>query len=360
VLTTVAAAFGMGLVFNATPGPVFAATLRHGVRGGFRPALAVQIGSLAGDALWAVLGLAGVGLLVRLDPLRVPIGVAGVAYLVWLAWDAWRAGARAVLAGESAAPLGNRPALQSGVLLSLTNPQNIGYWAALGSALGAVGVDDPAVGDYAAFFAGFMLSSIVWAFLLAAIVDRTLGGAGFRWARITYRACAILFLALALASLRDLWESRQRTVVVSGGRGELAALGDHHEHNHARRPIRPRRAVRRVKGPCRLEECAARRHDPFRLVVDSKTQLPLDDVPEDRPRMTMSRARIAPPSRDVQFHEQRLEPFERTRQSVSREFSRRPWRGCLRVDADGQQRGRRESEECPTILHGQSLLFNES
>ena len=56
----------------------------------------------------------------------------------------------------------------------------------------------------AAFFAGFMLSSIVWAFLLAAIVDRFLGGAGVRWARVTYRACAILFLTLALASLRDL------------------------------------------------------------------------------------------------------------------------------------------------------------
>ena len=104
----------------------------------------------------------------------------------------------------------SRPAMQSGILLSLTNPQNLGYWAALGSALGAVGVNDPGAGDYAAFFAGFMLSSIVWAFLLAAIVDRILGGAGIRWTRITYRACAILFLALALASLRDLWESRQR------------------------------------------------------------------------------------------------------------------------------------------------------
>jgi chemosensory pili system protein ChpE/L-lysine exporter family protein LysE/ArgO len=194
----------MGLVFNATPGPVFAATLRHGVRGGFRPALAVQIGSLAGDALWAVLGLAGVGLLVRLDTLRVPIGVAGVAYLLWLAWDAWRSSTRQFTVGEPALTDGSRPALQSGVLLSLTNPQNVGYWAALGSALGAVGVDDPGAGDYAAFFAGFMLSSIVWSFLLAAVVDRILGDAGIRWARITYRACAILFLALALASLRDL------------------------------------------------------------------------------------------------------------------------------------------------------------
>jgi chemosensory pili system protein ChpE/L-lysine exporter family protein LysE/ArgO len=219
VLTTVAAAFGMGLVFNATPGPVFAATLRHGVRGGFRRALAVQIGSLAGDAVWAVLGLAGVGLLVRLDALRVPIGVAGVAYLIWLSRDAWKASTREFTVGEPTLADGSRPALQSGVLLSLTNPQNVGYWAALGSALGAVGVDDPGAGDYAAFFAGFMLSSIVWAVLLAAIVDRALGGAGIRWARVTYRACAILFLALALASLRDLWQSRERLLYERPPRG---------------------------------------------------------------------------------------------------------------------------------------------
>lgn len=49
----------LGLVFNAAPGPVFTESLRRGVRGGFRPAFAVQVGSLVGDAAWAVLGLAG-------------------------------------------------------------------------------------------------------------------------------------------------------------------------------------------------------------------------------------------------------------------------------------------------------------
>jgi chemosensory pili system protein ChpE/L-lysine exporter family protein LysE/ArgO len=77
----------------------------------------------------------------------------------------------------------------------------------MGSALGAVGVQEPTVFDYAAFFTGFMLSSIVWAFLFAALVDRLLGGAGVRWAQITYRACAVAFVALALSSLRELWVS---------------------------------------------------------------------------------------------------------------------------------------------------------
>lgn len=211
MLSVFAAAFGLGLVFNAAPGPVFAATLRHGVRGGFRPALAVQLGSLVGDALWAVLGLAGVGLLATLESLRLPIGIAGALYLLWLARDAWVA-SRLEFTLEGVDESESRDAaLKSGMLLSLTNPQNIGYWAALGSALGAVGVHEPRSADYAVFFAGFMLSSVVWAIVFAALVDWALGRAGSRWARVTYRMCAILFLALALTSLRELWASRERS-----------------------------------------------------------------------------------------------------------------------------------------------------
>lgn len=198
-----ASAFLLGLIFNAAPGAVFAETIRQGVRGGFRPAFAVQVGSLVGDASWAVLGLAGIGLVLQLDWLRWPIGVAGALYLLWLARDSWRAASREfsvdLHAGEHA-----RRALRAGVLLSVTNPQNIAYWAALGSALGAVGVAEPGAREYAVFFAGFMASSIVWAFVCAAIVDRLFRRAGARWARVTYRVCAAAFFALAIGSVKDL------------------------------------------------------------------------------------------------------------------------------------------------------------
>ena len=204
MLTTFVTALGLGFVFNAVPGAIFAETVRQGVRGGFRPALAVQIGSLAGDALWAVLGLIGIGLLLQVDALRLPIGVAGAIYLGWLAWDAWRAANQEFSVRLDSGSADTKQALRSGVLLSLTNPQNIAYWAALGSALGAVGISDPRPGDYATFFAGFMTSSLAWSFFCAAMVDRLFRGIGAKWARLTYRACAIAFLALALTSVRDL------------------------------------------------------------------------------------------------------------------------------------------------------------
>jgi chemosensory pili system protein ChpE/L-lysine exporter family protein LysE/ArgO len=209
LLSIFATAFGLGLVFNAAPGPVFAETVRRGVRGGFRPALAVQVGSLTGDAAWALLGLAGVGLLLQLQWIRVPIGIAGAIYLLWLAWDSWRAGTHEFTTRTTREDA-SCSALRSGILLSLTNPQNVGYWAALGSALGAVGVHEPGLVSYGWFFAGFMLSSVVWALAFAWLVDRLLGTAGASWARVTYRVCAIAFLALACASLRELWLSHER------------------------------------------------------------------------------------------------------------------------------------------------------
>lgn len=196
-------AFLLGLIFNAAPGAVFAETVRQGVRGGYRPALGVQLGSLVGDALWAVLGLVGIGLLLQLDWLRWPIGVAGTLYLLWLARDAWRAASvEFLVAGD--AGVTQRSATRAGVLLSVTNPQNIAYWAALGSAMGAVGVHEPSAADYGIFFAGFMVSSVVWAFVCAAIVDRLFARSGQQWAKLTYRLCAVAFVALALGTLRDL------------------------------------------------------------------------------------------------------------------------------------------------------------
>ncbi|EYC51851.1 chemotaxis protein [Hylemonella gracilis str. Niagara R] len=214
----------LGFVFNAAPGAVFAETIRRGLRGGYRGALLVQVGSLTGDALWAVLGLVGVGLLARTEVLRTPVALAGIAYLLWLAYDAWRA-SRAVTQERDAAPaavdvpdpapaLGElscdaerdaeREALRAGALLSLTNPHNVAYWAALGSAMGAAGVSDPRWTDYAIFFTGFMVSSVVWCFVCAALVARVFAGANDRWARWTHRACALAFLLLALSSARSL------------------------------------------------------------------------------------------------------------------------------------------------------------
>ena len=66
-------AFVLGLIFNAAPGAVFAESLRRGLHGGYSSALKVQVGSLVGDATWAILGLMGAGLLFQIPTIRTPL-----------------------------------------------------------------------------------------------------------------------------------------------------------------------------------------------------------------------------------------------------------------------------------------------
>ena len=137
--------------------------------GGFREAL-ICLASLTGDVLWAILGLLGIGVLLQSPSLQLPIAIAGSAYLGYLAWDSWKtanAPAKTIFIAK-----GTMSAARAGVILSTTNPQNIAYWAALGSAFAAIGIANPQPADFVVFFAGFMLSSILWCFFCAAIVNK--------------------------------------------------------------------------------------------------------------------------------------------------------------------------------------------
>ncbi|MEB3735960.1 LysE family transporter [Halopseudomonas pachastrellae] len=88
-----------------------------------------------------------------MQALQLPIGIAGVAYLLWLSWDSWSAASQEFTVSATDGATDTHRALRAGVLLSITNPQNVAYWAALGSAMGAVGVAEPSLTDYGMFFA---------------------------------------------------------------------------------------------------------------------------------------------------------------------------------------------------------------
>lgn len=200
-MTIFLSAILLGFIFNAAPGPVFAETLRRGLQGGYRSALAVQIGSLVGDASWALLGLLGIGLLLQLDFLRVPLGLAGAVYLLYLAWDSWQSASQIISLQSVETVTGS--AAGSGALLSLSNPQNIAFWAAIGSALGSLGIERPSPADYAIYFSGFMLASLLWSFICAFFVSLLVRNLDGKWTAITYKACALAFFILAIETLRS-------------------------------------------------------------------------------------------------------------------------------------------------------------
>lgn len=162
-------AFVLGVLFNATPGAVFAESLRRGLRGGYRPALAVQIGSLLGDFLWAVLALIGAQWLLGNAAWQTPLAMAGALLLAWLGWGAVRDGLGEPPAMAEASA-DRRSAMLAGAALSLTNPWNLVYWVALAGTVAALGQGLPPLVAQGVFLAGFMLSSVLWCFVCAGAI----------------------------------------------------------------------------------------------------------------------------------------------------------------------------------------------
>ena len=185
-------AFVLGLLFNAMPGAILAESLRRGLRGGFNPALAVQIGSLSGDFAWAVLGLLGAAALFTLPYVETPLAIAGALLLAWIAWQALRDGLSPMPTYDPAANADvGRSAMKAGVALSLSNPQNITYWAGLGGTVTALGVADPGWTAFTVFLAGFMASSLLWCFFCAGVIAWTRQFIGPRTWIILNVGCAL-------------------------------------------------------------------------------------------------------------------------------------------------------------------------
>ncbi|UUY09236.1 LysE family translocator [Pseudomonas sp. J452] len=203
MLAIFCAAMLFGLTFCASPGAVFSETLRRGLTGGFRPALLVQLGSLIGDALWALIGLSSLALLLAEDHVRLPLTLASAVYLAWLGVqglrDAWQPPQGGAEGGNQA-----RNAFGAGALLSLSNPKNIVFWGALGSALAGIVQGTPSQAQLGVFFAGFMFASLLWCFVCAALVDWLRRNTSLLWQRISYAGCGLLLLGLAGLALRSL------------------------------------------------------------------------------------------------------------------------------------------------------------
>jgi threonine/homoserine/homoserine lactone efflux protein len=158
-------AFGMALALACAPGVVMAEALRRGVSGGFRAALMLTLGSLVGDALWAIVALAGAALVMQHTTARLVLGALGTGLLFWFAWDGLRQSAGTLTASPKA---GGHFAV--GAFISLANPHAVAFWLGIGGSLIALGMAEPKAGDFAVFFAGFMSAMVCWCFGFSALV----------------------------------------------------------------------------------------------------------------------------------------------------------------------------------------------
>jgi chemosensory pili system protein ChpE len=202
VISTLLAGAAIAISFSAPPGPVTMETIRRGIRGGFGPALNVQLGSIIGDMAWCLLALIGLAPLVQIQWIRIPLGAAGVILLVYLGLLGVRDALRQKAVAAAAAGDSQQGAFRSGMAISLANPQAVAYWLSVGGALVASGAVGQTAAQTGVFIIGFVAGTFLWALTMAFAVrfgKRILHPFAFR--AITF-ACgiAMILFGVVLAS----------------------------------------------------------------------------------------------------------------------------------------------------------------
>ena len=162
-------AFAMSIAFAAQPGVIGFEALRRGLAYGYRAALHVELGSLLGDGVWALLALLGASILFQNAALSSLLGLFGCLLLLRFAWDAWRASRSQIAIAASSDKHQNH--LLAGAMLSLSNPQNITFWVGMSGTIIGFGFLDPQPVHQLVFFAGFMIAQVCWCFFFATVVE---------------------------------------------------------------------------------------------------------------------------------------------------------------------------------------------
>jgi homoserine/homoserine lactone efflux protein len=114
------------LLFSASPGPAVMLVSAQGFRGGFRAAMAANLGILTGNAIYIALSALGLGALIAASAMAFTvIKILGASYLIFLGCRIlWRAGKDDAQARPAA-----RPYAQA-VFTQLSNPKAMLYFGA--------------------------------------------------------------------------------------------------------------------------------------------------------------------------------------------------------------------------------------
>ncbi len=133
----------------------------------------MQIGSLVGDFIWAVLGLLGAATLFQVPMVERPLAIIGALLLAYLAYSSFKDALTPMPSFDANVGIGGGTDYTVGAGMALSNPLNITYWTGLGGTITALGVDDPTGLAFAVFLGGFMLSSVLWCFIFAGFIGIT-------------------------------------------------------------------------------------------------------------------------------------------------------------------------------------------
>jgi L-lysine exporter family protein LysE/ArgO len=170
---------------------------------GFKPGFWLGLGSCVGDLIYAALALAGMAALLQFQSVRWVVWICGAAILLFLTWKM----AREAMFPASAPPVAGEPGADAiadsphlcawrgflrGVLLAVSSPSAILWFAAVGGALIAkTGATSAATAPV--FLGGFFLGGLCWTIFICGLGSRGRKRAGNGLLRACHVLSALLF-----------------------------------------------------------------------------------------------------------------------------------------------------------------------
>ncbi len=196
---------------------IISLTLSHG----FKPGFWLGLGSCFGDLIYAALALAGMAALLQFDAVRWVVWIGGAAILLMLTWkmarEALNPAAAPPVEGEADASTPNLSPLRGfarGVLLAVSSPSAILWFAAVGGALIAKSGATSA-GTAAVFLGGFLLGGLAWTLFLCSLASHGRKRAGAGLLRVCHVLSTLLFAYFSYSVIVHGYQD----LIVHGGPG---------------------------------------------------------------------------------------------------------------------------------------------
>ncbi|WP_272038102.1 LysE family transporter [Paenibacillus sp. JJ-100] len=161
----------LGLTLSAPMGPINAAQLDKGVRGGFMPAWFVGLGAIAADIIYMLLVYFGVVHLLELPFVKVFLWLFGCFVLVYTGVDSIKssgAHAPSQMRGDHSQL---SKSFTQGFLMSLFNPLSIMFWLGIYGSVLAKAVDDSPMDQLLIYSGAIIFGVLLWDVFMATAVS---------------------------------------------------------------------------------------------------------------------------------------------------------------------------------------------
>ncbi|WP_410512390.1 LysE family transporter [Paenibacillus sp. BR2-3] len=157
----------LGLSLSAPIGPINAAQLDKGIRGGFWPAWFVGLGAISADIIYMLLVYFGVIHLLEAPYVKAFLWLFGFFVLVYTGVESMKDAGKLTSADTRSSDVSLAKSLFSGFLMSLSNPLSILFWLGIYGSILAKAASEYPMKQLLLYSGAIVLGILIWDITMA-------------------------------------------------------------------------------------------------------------------------------------------------------------------------------------------------